>query len=176
MKNLLTLIILIAIGFLIYIYTGVYNIAATVPHSKLTLWIFNTTMERSVKYHAKGIEAPRLDESLVQTGFNHYSEMCEGCHGKPGLSPSEMKTGFYPEPPDLTKGLEKWSPSELFWIIKNGIKMSAMPAFGPTHSEEELWAIVAFLGRLPDLSPEEYQAMEKTAQEKPGGHEHGHGQ
>lgn len=172
MKNLLTLIILIIIGFLIYIYSGVYNIAATKPHTKAVLWILNTTMERSVKYHAKEIEAPTLDESLVQTGFNHYSEMCEGCHGKPGLSPSEMKTGFYPEPPDLSKGRGDWSPEELFWIIKNGIKMSAMPAFGPTHKDEELWSIVAFLKRLPDLSPEEYQAMEKAVKEST--HEQGH--
>jgi len=170
MKNILTLIILMLIGFLIFIYSGIYNVAATKPHTEPVLWIMHTTMERSVKHHAEGIIAPTLDESLVQTGFDHYSEMCEGCHGKPGVSPSEMDLGFYHEPPDLSKGFE-WSPAELFWIIKNGIKMSAMPAFGPTHKDEELWSIVAFLKRLPDLSPEEYKAMEKAAQEKQ--HEHG---
>ena len=82
-----------------------------------------------------------------------------------------MKTGFYHEPPDLSKGIDEWSPAELFWIIKNGIKMSAMPAFGPTHKDEELWAIVAFLRRLPNLSPDEYKEMEKAAQGKR--HEHG---
>ncbi|KRT65457.1 MAG: cytochrome C class I protein [Candidatus Dadabacteria bacterium CSP1-2] len=174
MKNILTLIILILIGLLIFIYSGIYNIAATKPHTKLVLWIMHTTMERSVKTHAKGINTPTLDESLVKTGFDHYSEMCEGCHGKPGLSPSEMKTGFYHEPPDLSKGIDEWSPAELFWIIKNGIKMSAMPAFGPTHKDEELWAIVAFLRRLPDLSPDEYKEMEKAAQGKPGEHGQSH--
>ena len=174
MKNILTLIILILIGFLIFIYSGIYNIAATKPHTKLVLWIMYTTMERSVKTHAKGINTPTLDESLVKTGFDHYSEMCEGCHGKPGLSPSEMKTGFYPEPPDLSKGMDEWSPAELFWIIKNGIKMSAMPAFDPNHKDEELWAIVAFLKRLPDLTPEEYREMEKAAQGKPGEHGQSH--
>ena len=173
MKNILTLIILILIGFLIFIYSGIYNVAATKPHTELVLWIMHTTTERSVKTHAKGINTPTLDESLVKTGFDHYSEMCEGCHGKPGLSPSEMKTGFYHEPPDLSKGFE-WSPAELFWIIKNGIKMSAMPAFGPTHEDGELWAIVAFLKRLPDLTPEEYREMEKAAQGKAGEHGHMH--
>jgi mono/diheme cytochrome c family protein len=52
--------------------------------------------------------------------------------------------------------------------------MSAMPAFGPTHKDEELWAIVAFLKRLPDLTPEEYREMEKAAQGKPGEHGQSH--
>src|SRR3989304_8735837 len=116
MKNILTLIILILIGLLIFIYSGIYNIAATKPHTKLVLWIMHTTMERSVKTHAKGISTPTLDESLVKTGFDHYSEMCEGCHGKPGLSPGELKTGFYHEPPDLSKSIGAWSPVELLWF------------------------------------------------------------
>jgi mono/diheme cytochrome c family protein len=82
-----------------------------------------------------------------------------------------MKIGFYPEPPDLSKGKGDMSPAELFWIIKNGIKMSAMPAFGPIHKDEEIWSIVAFLKRLPELSAEQYQAMEKAAKESTHEHE-----
>lgn len=171
-SSLIVFIILVIIAFVIFIYSGEYNVAATKPHTEPVLWIMHTTTERSIKHHAEEIKTPNLDESLLQTGFNHYNEMCEGCHGKPGLSPSEMDLGFYHEPPDLSKGFE-WSPAELFWIIKNGIKMSAMPAFGPTHKDEELWAIVAFLRRLPDLTPEEYQAMAVKTKDTSHGHDHG---
>jgi mono/diheme cytochrome c family protein len=50
----------------------------------------------------------------------------------------------------------EWSDAELFWIVKNGIKMTGMPAFGPTHGDEDLWAIVAIMKELPELSEEAY--------------------
>jgi hypothetical protein len=51
------------------------------------------------------------------------------------------------------------SDAELYWIIKHGIKMTGMPAFGPTHEEEKLWSVMAFVRRLPELQTEAYSAM-----------------
>jgi mono/diheme cytochrome c family protein len=173
--TLIVFIIIIIVAFLLFIYSGIYNISATEPHTEFTKWILSTATEQSVKSRAKGINVPPLsDESLVQMGFHHYNEMCATCHGAPGVKPSEIGKGLSPEPPDLIKESKKskWNEAELFWIIKYGIKYTGMPAFGPTHSDEELWGIVAFLKRLPELSPEEYQTMEKAAGEKH--HEHGH--
>ena len=59
--------------------------------------------------------------------------------------------------------VEEWAPEELFWVIKNGVKMTGMPAWGPTHSDAKLWAIVAFLEKLPQMSAQQYQEMDKTA-------------
>ncbi|MGH7890087.1 MAG: c-type cytochrome [Thermodesulfobacteriota bacterium] len=187
MKIILTVILMIILavaGLFVFINSGFYNVAALKPHTKFTHWILNTTIEKSVRRHAAGIKSPPLsDDSLVQSGFDHYNEMCVGCHGKPGLPPSELENGFNPEPPDLVERIKegKWKAEELFWITKHGIKMSAMPAFGPTHSDEEVWTIVAFLKHLPDLSPEEYKAMEKASEgknhrshEQEQEHEHSH--
>jgi mono/diheme cytochrome c family protein len=172
---LIAIVILLIAASLVFIYSGVYNVAATEPHIKPVEWLLNMTLEKSVSRHAKGIEAPPLsDDSLVQTGFIHYKEMCVTCHGAPGVSPSEIGKGLNPEPPELVEELEEsgWNTEQLFWITKYGIKMTGMPAFGPTHSDEEIWAIVAFLERLPDLSPEEYRAMDEATKDKQ--HEHGH--
>ena len=169
MKIVIVLIvfaILVVLGSLLFIYSGVYNMAATEPHTKLAQWVFNTTTERSIISQAKRIKVPSLeDESLVRKGFNHYNKTCVQCHGAPGV-PSKFGKGLNPEPPDLAKLGQKIAPAELYWIIKNGIKWSGMPAFGATHSERDLWALVAFLNRLPDLSPEEYQAMREVAEGK----------
>ena len=51
---------------------------------------------------------------------------------------------------------------ELYWIIKHGLKMTGMPAFGETHPEEQLWGIVAFLRRLPSLDARTYEQMVET--------------
>lgn len=170
MRTILIVVILFIAAFVVYIYSGTYNIAATVPHSELAQWIFNTTKKYSVKKHAEDIEPPKLDdEKLVNRGFGHYDDMCAGCHGAPGAEPAE---GFNPAPPGLAERALEFNASELFWIIKNGIKMTAMPEFGSTHSDDELWGIVAFTVKLPDISPDEYKIM----QEKPEHtqHEHNH--
>ena len=157
-RTLIILIILIIGGFLVYIYTGSYNIAATEPHSEIAEWVFETTKKYSVRRHSEGIATPPLnDQSLINTGFDHYEDMCAGCHGAPGRSPAK---GFNPSPPELAEEADEFSAAELFWIVKHGLKMTGMPAFGPAHSDEEIWAIVAFLKRLPELTPEEYKAME----------------
>jgi mono/diheme cytochrome c family protein len=158
--------IVLVIGlFLGFIYSGIYNIAASEPHFGAVRWVLHTTMMNSVRYHARDIVAPPLsDPSLVDTGFRHYQETCVQCHGAPGVEPSELGKGLTPPPPKLTKeGHHAWTPAELFWIVKHGIKMTGMPAWGATHKDDELWAIVAFMQQLPELSPEEYQAMKQTA-------------
>lgn len=147
-----------------YIYSGLYDIAATKPHNPLVRWAFDTTMERSVAARAEEVEVPdEFTEAQVQQGFDHFRETCVMCHGAPGAEPSEVGKGLTPDPPRLSDAAEEKSSAELFWIAKHGIKMTAMPAFGPTHEDRDLWAVVAFLERLPDLTPQQYDEMARTA-------------
>ncbi len=150
------------IGYLIFIYSGIYNISAMVPHDKLTLWMMNTVRDNSIMHNANNdLKAPDLsDSSLVKMGFIHYREMCVGCHGAPGIEQSEIAKGLYPHPPLLSRAAKDWTPQQLFWITKNGLKMTGMPAFGPTHSDEMIWAIVAFTKKLPTLTKKQYQTLD----------------
>jgi hypothetical protein len=153
-------LIILAIAAVIYIYSGSYNVSVSNKDEGITGWIMETTMDHSVENHAKDIDIPPLNDSLmILKGYTHYSRMC-GCHGEPG---KESSASFNPEPPELYKTADDWKPNELFWIVKNGIKMSAMPSFGERASDEELWETVAFLKVLPRISPDEYKAMEKKA-------------
>jgi mono/diheme cytochrome c family protein len=79
------------------------------------------------------------------------------------MESSEIRKGLVPQPPKLQKSARRWTPSELFWIIKNGVKMTAMPAWGPTHSAEKIWSMVAFLQKLPDMTPVQYKEMDRQA-------------
>ena len=163
---------------LIYIYAGAYNVAATDPHLEAVYWVLNTTQVQSVRAHAEELrESLPSDSAALQSGFHHFEEMCVTCHGAPGVSPSEIGKGLNPEAPELSKMVEQYSPGELYWIVKHGLKMTGMPAFGPTHSEEELRGIVAFLQQLPELTPEEYQTMKGASESEAsaGGHQHTHG-
>ena len=172
--TLLVFVIVLIVGGLIFINSGLYDVAATKPETEIVKWVLETTKEKSVRSRSKNITVPNLEEeSLTVMGFHHYDQMCVGCHGAPGISPSEIGEGLNPEPPDLAEVAAHMIPSELFWITQNGIKMTGMPAFGPTHSDEELWGIVAFMQKLPDLSPEKYITMKQDSEKKSQEHNHG---
>lgn len=155
----LTFVVIIG-AMLIYIYSGSYNVSQLVPHNSLTKWAISTTMHHSIDKRLKGIEVPLMNDSaMLAEGFVHYNEMCVTCHGGPGVSPDELAKGLYPQPPKFYKSTDMPDTAEAFWIIKNGIKMTSMPAYGPTHSDEKIWAMTDFLlTKLNKMSPEEYQS------------------
>ncbi len=171
---LLVLGIVLVLCGLVFINSGLFDVAATKPEAEIVKWVLQTTKEKSVRSRAKDITVPNLDdESFLEIGFNNYDQMCVGCHGAPGISPSVIGEGLNPEPPDLSEVASYMPPEELFWITQNGIKMTGMPAFGPTHSDEELWAMVVFMQKLPDLSAEKYKAMKEDSEKMPQEHNHG---
>ena len=147
-----------------FLYAGVYNIGADEPHSKLIYNTLDKFRERAIKHHARDIALPAdfNDAKRIATGAGLYAEMCTGCHLGPGVEKSEMSQGLYPQAPELARGINH-SPAETFWIIKHGIKLSAMPAWGKTHSDDLIWDMVAFTRALPKMSPEQYQAALASA-------------
>ena len=148
-----------------FISLGVYDFAADVPHTNLVADLIDYARDRSVEERAEDIKVPKLDDSkMIAEGANHYAGMCTGCHLAPGMAENEMRQGMYPKPPVLAN-MEVEDPAERFWIVKHGLKMSGMPAWGKTHSDEELWAIVAFLQKLPSLTPEQYHTMTAASSE-----------
>lgn len=169
---LATLLAFIAIA-LIVIYTGAYNVAATEDHTSLTRWAFETTMHNSVETRASDIQAPdSFSERSIAAGAAEYKAMCEHCHAGPGVDRAEWAKGMLPLPPHLADEAAEWSASEIFWLVKHGVKLSGMPAFGPTHGDETLWNIVAFVEQLPGMTAQEYAAFEGEHGGHSGGHSH----
>ena len=164
-KIVLILFLLLA-GVAGIIYSGVYNVGADVPHSRLVFGLLDQVRERSVANHARGISAPRdlSDPKRISAGAGLYAEMCAGCHLAPGIEPTEISRGLYPSAPELARG-DDLSAAEQFWTIKHGIKSTAMPAWGKTHSDELIWDMVAFVRQLATLSPARYKALVASAPE-----------
>jgi mono/diheme cytochrome c family protein len=152
-------------GSSIFIFSGLYPIGADTPHTRLVFWALETLRQHSVASAARDIVVPELsDPKLLLSGGADYNEMCADCHLKPGKSKSDLSVGLYPTPPNLTIAHEDnadghSSHEQTFWIIKHGIKASGMPAWGLTHDDQRIWAMVAFLQRLPDLTALQYQIL-----------------
>ncbi|WP_293644785.1 MULTISPECIES: c-type cytochrome [unclassified Sphingopyxis] len=148
----------------ITVYLGLYNIAADAPHNRLTYSVIETFREKSIAARSGSIAVPAdlAAPARIASGAGLYTEMCSGCHLAPGMEKTEMSQGLYPQAPVLFKGSER-SAAEQFWIIKHGIKMTAMPAWGKTHDDRLIWDMVAFVRKLPGLSPAQYQAITQNA-------------
>lgn len=146
------------------IHMGSFDVAGDTPHSDALFWLMNTVREKSIEVRAAGVEVPSNldDEKRIAGGAAQYVEMCAMCHLAPGMQRTEISRGLYPRAPELRRP-SALTPHEQFWVIKHGLKMTGMPAWGITHDDDMLWDIVAFLRKLPSLSAEQYQALVKSA-------------
>lgn len=155
---LMLLILLIVIAAII-IYGGFYPIAASEPDPGGVGWVLGATMDHAVERESAGLKPPALSAADIQEGGSHFKGMCQQCHGGPGAPREPFAQGLNPQPPNLAESTDDMSLGQVFWIAKHGIKMTAMPAFGKTDSDEELWKIAAFVKQMSKVAPQQYAAI-----------------
>jgi mono/diheme cytochrome c family protein len=149
----------LAVGAGVFIWSGLYNIGADDPHWMPTRVALENLREHSIAARMADAQVPNLDDpKRIALGAVNYSAMCTGCHLAPGVTDSEIRPGLYPTPPNLSQQGSK-DDKRTFWIIKHGIKMSAMPAWGKTHSDEQMWNMTAFIRKMPGMTAAQYQAL-----------------
>ena len=146
----------IAIVLGLFAWSGLYDIGADNHHWAVTYNVLQTVRDQSIHERSRELRPPNLDDpKLVLKGAGQYAAMCTGCHLQPGKENSEVREGMYPQPPNLSK--LRLDPRDAFWVIKHGIKMSGMPAWGGSHDDATIWSMVAFLEKLPKLTPQQYK-------------------
>lgn len=156
--------IIVAIGAGAFVYSGMYNLAATDQHTAPVYWVLKTVMRRSVQHHARSVHAPPLDDpALIARGRILFHAQCVRCHGAPGVARERFAFGLRPMPANLANTGIEWRPPDLYWAIKHGLKMTGMPAWEFRLRDDQIWAIVAFLQRLPYESPRAYRAALRSA-------------
>jgi cytochrome c553 len=154
-------LLVLAIGGVALALSGLYSVAASTGHFLVTSLFLEIGMHRSVATHSLTVpEPPSLDDpNLIRLGAGAYQGGCAVCHGAPGQPRNPIALGMLPAPPDLRERVPEWSTKELFWIVKNGIKYTGMPAWTTQHREDEVWSVVAFLLKLPALDVAAYTLL-----------------
>jgi len=159
----LTLFVLTAsaiAGAAAFVWSGVYNVAASSQHTQPVYWLLERAMLQSVQLRARDIEPPPLTApEMFEHGAACYRASCEQCHGGPGVAQHDIALGMQPVPGPLMDASTRWKSRELYWITRHGITMSGMPAWKFQLSEHDTWSLVAFIERLPQLSPLQYGAV-----------------
>lgn len=161
------LVVIAGTGLATYFFGGFFNVGANHPDPNIVDWALVKVRVASVRRHATDRPPAELLDlaATVQTGALAYARNgCTNCHGEPGVESAKFSEGLNP-PPDLRKVVNQRTPEELFWVIKNGIKMSAMPSFGidePPVRNSTIWAIVAYLRKLSSVSDANFKAWNET--------------
>jgi mono/diheme cytochrome c family protein len=133
---------------------GLVPVNADGTHSSLEARIMPSALHASIARHASGETNPlSLNEENLKAGVDSYKAMCVRCHSLPGGNPSVYGRSFYPPAPQLPEGISRYTDSQLFWLIKHGIRNTGMPAWGSMLSDEEIWQIVSLLKNSQDLPP-----------------------
>lgn len=164
-KRLVILTVLFATGI-----AGFWAFASTLTLRALdTPGKFETAMALRAKRWlvqraASDLRAPAPLPESVNIGGMQFRARCAACHGPDGRTPSDLGLAMYPPAPDLGRAeAQAWADTELFWITKNGIRLSGMPGFGRALSDEEIWPLVQYIRSL--RQPEAKQVKSPTGKE-----------
>lgn len=151
---------LLIVSAAVFVYSGIYDVSAIEQHTGPVHWLIETTMRQSVKRRAAAQPPPPLsDPERIERGFVLYRQHCQQCHGGPGVAPEPFALGMTPIPVSLVHAGREWTAAEIRWVVEQGVKMTAMPAWRFRMSRSELWDTVAFVMHLPDLTAADYAEL-----------------
>lgn len=145
----------------LFVWSGVYNVAASSDHWAVTTWLLERVRVHSVDTWSSFVEAPPPleDPELIRLGAAHFEGGCTPCHSRPGDPANAIAAAMLPPPPPLGESVAHLAPEKIFWIVKHGLKYTAMPAWPSQERDDEVWAVTAFLAQLEQVSSRQYREL-----------------
>ena len=135
-----------ALGLVLSAKLGMLPVQADVAPSRLEATLLGSALHAAVARRAAGGGNPlQMSDANLRAGVMLYRQMCSRCHGTSAESDNTFGESFYPPAPNLMLRRTSYTESETFWIVKHGIRNTAMPAWGNLLTDEEIWQVVALL-------------------------------
>jgi mono/diheme cytochrome c family protein len=147
------LIVLIALVLGAVVIVGFYQINVDALQEPGHLETVLATRAKRILVHRSSRDsippAPTNLQASIEEGDKLFGTECAACHGLDGHKPTDAGRWMYPRAADLTSPeVQQYSDRELFWIVKNGIRLSGMPAFGRVESDEHIWNLAHYVRTL----------------------------
>lgn len=131
-----------------------------------------SAVEAAVARNLRSLSIPSVDRDrknpftsspeLLKEASEHFADHCAVCHNNDGSGQTEMGRNFYPPVPDMRQATtQQLTDGEIYSIIHNGVRWTAMPAWGESDKDEDSWKLVPFIRHLPQLTPGEIREMER---------------
>lgn len=163
-STLLAGVLAAAAGATAVIGLGLYDVSVTAQHTQPVYSLLETALARATRRRAGDVAVPPLGSPAQLTrGAACYRDHCLQCHGGVGVAPHGIGLSMQPLPGPLVDAAHRWQARELYWITREGIKMSGMPAWRHRLADEDLWAVVAFVQQLPTLGAPAFRRQLDTA-------------
>jgi mono/diheme cytochrome c family protein len=166
--GILATVIVLTVGGWLYLKLGYVDLRATSEPSRLESELADTALDA---FAAR--QAPRLANPIPPTeanlldGARLYRDKCADCHGRPDNPESDYGRSFHPRAPQFMKEPPRKPENQTFFLIKYGVRWSAMPAWGNIMADSEIWQVVDLLNRLDNLPPSVQQELHRVAGSNP---------
>lgn len=163
-KRAMLVLVGLGVAAFLFAWSGLFNVAASSRHWRITNVVVHWVMQNSVRTYAWLESEPEVvrDDGGLVSAAGHYAQACAVCHGAPGQRPSPTMQGASPPAPWLPDHLHEWNDRRLHWILEHGIKYTGMPQWAAKDRPDEVARMVAFVRRLPGMSPAEYRLLSGT--------------
>jgi cytochrome c553 len=159
-KYLIAAVVVAPVLALLVAWSGLVSIGARSGHWAITDWFLHWSMQSSVRTASLSAQVPPFDNpEMLKLAAGHYEAGCAMCHGSPARERSAVVFGMLPVPPDLKPRIPTWTDAELFHIVEKGVRFTGMPAWPAEHREDEVWSMVAFLRKMPNMNAGDYRTL-----------------
>lgn len=161
-------LIVFTLGSWLYLKLGYADLRSDVPPSWLEAQLATNALNASAARHATQQNNPvSATEANLLDGARLYRDKCADCHGRPDNPVSDYGASFNPRAPQFMRAHPSLPENQEFYIIKYGVRRSAMPAWGNIMADSEIWQVVTFLDHLDNLPPSAQQCLHRPAGSNP---------
>ena len=154
------------IGVYVVLQSGLIPANADAKPGGLELWAAGTSLNATLRRQAPTQANPvALTDANLTAGIGLYAQHCAICHGTAAgdASASPIAKGLYPAPPQLaTDGVEDDPEGVSYWKIKHGIRLTGMPSWGASLSDQQIWTLALFLKHMDKLPSDAQQAWSRV--------------
>ncbi len=160
--------IALAAGLYIYLHYGFVDLRADQKPSALEQNVLGSALDGSTERYAPKQKNPlQPTEENLLAGAKLYRDKCSDCHGSPINPNSDYGLSFNPRVPQFMKQAPDMPENENFYIIKHGVRWTAMPAWGHVMTDSEIWQVVTLLSRFEKLPPGVNEELRKPVAAAP---------
>jgi thiosulfate dehydrogenase len=147
-------VVLVVGGVLLYLRSGLVPVATSAAPMPFEESLADTALRARMSKEAPSTAPMEADTPNLLAGAQIYRESCAVCHGLSGQAESAIAKGMFPKPPQFFAHAAQDHPvGQTYWAVKNGIRLTGMPGFGATMSDQQLWQVSLLLSQR-DQAPE----------------------